>query len=35
MRPIFEEHKLDAVIHFAGLKAVGEFCGKTVDVLSE
>ena len=24
MRPIFEEHKLDAVIHFAGLKAVGE-----------
>jgi len=22
MRPIFEEHKLDAVIHFAGLKAV-------------
>lgn len=24
MRPIFEEHKIDAVIHFAGLKAVGE-----------
>ncbi len=24
MRPIFEEHKFDAVIHFAGLKAVGE-----------
>lgn len=24
MRPIFEEHTFDAVIHFAGLKAVGE-----------
>ena len=24
MRPVFEEHKFDAVIHFAGLKAVGE-----------
>ncbi len=24
LRPIFEEHKFDAVIHFAGLKAVGE-----------
>ena len=24
MRPMFEEHKYDAVIHFAGLKAVGE-----------
>ena len=24
MRPCFEEHKIDAVIHFAGLKAVGE-----------
>ncbi|MCI8792491.1 MAG: UDP-glucose 4-epimerase GalE [Eubacterium sp.] len=24
MRPVFEEHTLDAVIHFAGLKAVGE-----------
>ena len=24
MRPIFEEHKFDAVIHFAALKAVGE-----------
>ncbi len=24
MRPCFEEHKFDAVIHFAGLKAVGE-----------
>ena len=28
MRPIFEEHKLDAVIHFAGLKAVGESVAK-------
>lgn len=24
LRPIFEEHQFDAVIHFAGLKAVGE-----------
>lgn len=24
LRPIFESHKFDAVIHFAGLKAVGE-----------
>jgi len=24
MRPIFKEHRFDAVIHFAGLKAVGE-----------
>jgi len=24
MRPVFEEHEFDAVIHFAGLKAVGE-----------
>ena len=24
MRPIFEENKIDSVIHFAGLKAVGE-----------
>lgn len=24
MRPMFENHKFDAVIHFAGLKAVGE-----------
>ena len=26
MRKIFEEHKIDACIHFAGLKAVGESC---------
>ena len=24
MRKVFSEHKFDAVIHFAGLKAVGE-----------
>ena len=28
MRPVFEEHKFDAVIHFAGLKAVGESVAK-------
>lgn len=28
MRPIFEEHQFDAVIHFAGLKAVGESVAK-------
>ena len=28
MRPVFEENKLDAVIHFAGLKAVGESVAK-------
>ena len=28
MRPIFEEHTFDAVIHFAGLKAVGESVAK-------
>ncbi len=28
MRPVFEEHTLDAVIHFAGLKAVGESVAK-------
>ena len=27
MRAIFREQKIDAVIHFAGLKAVGESCG--------
>ena len=26
MRKVFEEHKIDACIHFAGLKAVGESC---------
>lgn len=28
MRPVFEEHAFDAVIHFAGLKAVGESVAK-------
>ncbi len=28
LRPIFEEHRFDAVIHFAGLKAVGESVAK-------
>ena len=28
MDKIFEENKIDAVIHFAGLKAVGESCAK-------
>ncbi len=28
---IFSENKLDAVIHFAGLKAVGESCAKPVE----
>lgn len=28
MRVVFEEHKFDAVIHFAGLKAVGESVAK-------
>ncbi|MEE0868992.1 MAG: SDR family NAD(P)-dependent oxidoreductase, partial [Ruminococcus sp.] len=28
---IFSENKIDAVIHFAGLKAVGESCEKPVE----
>ena len=28
LEKIFSEHKIDAVIHFAGLKAVGESCEK-------
>ena len=28
---IFNEHKIDSVIHFAGLKAVGESCEKPVE----
>ena len=31
LRPIFEENKIDAVIHFAGLKAVGESVRKPVE----
>ena len=30
-RPIFEENKFDAVIHFAGLKAVGESVAKPLE----
>ncbi len=29
-RKVFEENKIDAVIHFAGLKAVGESCRKPI-----
>ena len=28
---VFEEHEFDAVIHFAGLKAVGESCEKPLE----
>ncbi len=31
MNAIFEENKIDAVIHFAGLKAVGESCAKPIE----
>ncbi len=31
MQKIFAEHKIDWVIHFAGLKAVGESCAKPVE----
>lgn len=31
MDKIFKENKIDAVIHFAGLKAVGESCAKPVE----
>ena len=31
MRTIFENHKIDACIHFAGLKAVGESCAKPLE----
>ena len=31
LRPIFEENKFDAVIHFAGLKAVGESVAKPLE----
>lgn len=31
MTRIFEENKIDAVIHFAGLKAVGESCEKPLE----
>ena len=28
---VFEDHKIDSVIHFAGLKAVGESCRKPIE----
>ena len=31
MNKIFKENKIDAVIHFAGLKAVGESCQKPIE----
>lgn len=31
MRQIFEDNKIDAVIHFAGLKAVGESVEKPLE----
>lgn len=31
LNKIFEEHQIDWVIHFAGLKAVGESCAKPVE----
>ena len=31
LRKVFEEHKIDSVIHFAGLKAVGESCRKPIE----
>lgn len=31
MQKIFDEHKIDACIHFAGLKAVGESCQKPLE----
>ena len=34
MRMIFEKEKIDAVIHFAGLKAVGESVAKPLEYYS-
>ena len=31
LQKVFEEHKFDACIHFAGLKAVGESCAKPLE----
>ncbi|MBQ4272936.1 MAG: SDR family NAD(P)-dependent oxidoreductase, partial [Clostridia bacterium] len=31
MKQIFDEHQIDWVIHFAGLKAVGESCSKPLE----
>lgn len=35
LEEIFDNHKIDAVIHFAGYKAVGESVKKTTYVLSQ
>jgi len=34
LRNVFSEHKIDAIIHFAAFKAVGE-CAKTITILSK
>ena len=31
LQKVFDEHKFDACIHFAGLKAVGESCAKPLE----
>ena len=31
LQRVFDEHKFDACIHFAGLKAVGESCAKPLE----
>ena len=31
LQKVFDEHKFDACIHFAGLKAVGESCSKPLE----
>lgn len=31
LNKIFDENKIDSVIHFAGLKAVGESCAKPIE----
>ena len=31
LRVVFEENKIDSVVHFAGLKAVGESCQKPIE----
>ena len=32
---LFAEHRIGSVIHFAGYKAVGEFCRRAVEVLPQ
>lgn len=33
LKNVFQQHSIDAIIHFAGLKAVGESVAKPPDVL--